>query len=114
MEISQVFEALGRDAKVSALFITVDPERDTAPVLKDYLSSFDDRIIGVTGTRESIDAAIKGFRVYARKVPGESPDSYTMDHTALVYLMDKQGRFVTGFNLKRSPQEAARDLRRYL
>jgi protein SCO1/2 len=114
MEISQVFEALGKDAKVSALFITVDPERDTAPVLKDYLSNFDERIIGVTGPRESIDAAIKGFRVYARKVPGDRPDSYTMDHTALVYLMDKQGRFVTGFNLRRSPEEAARDLRRYL
>ena len=114
MEISQVFEALGKDAKVNALFITVDPERDTAPVLKDYLSSFDERIIGVTGPRENIDAAIKGFRVYARKVPGDSPDSYSMDHTALVYLMDKQGRFVTGFNLKRAPQDAARDLRRYL
>jgi protein SCO1/2 len=114
MEISQVFEALGKDAKVSALFITVDPERDTAPILKDYLSSFDDRIIGVTGPRENIDAAMKSFRVYARKVPGEKTDSYNMDHTALVYLMDKQGRFVTGFNLKRSPQDAARDLRRFL
>jgi protein SCO1 len=114
MEISQVFEALGKNVKVNALFVTVDPERDTAPVLKDYLSSFDERIIGVTGTRDSIDAAMKSFRVYARKVPSDRPDAYSMDHTALVYLMDKQGRFVTGFNLRRPPEEAARDLRRYL
>lgn len=114
MEISQAFEALGKNTKISALFITVDPERDTAPVLKDYLSSFDERLIGVTGPRESIDAAMKSFRVYARKVPGDNPDSYSMDHTALVYLMDKQGRFVNGFNLKRPPEESARELRRYL
>ncbi|MDP2355517.1 MAG: SCO family protein [Beijerinckiaceae bacterium] len=114
MEISQLFEALGKDTKVNALFITVDPERDTAPILKDYLSSFDQRIVGVTGPRDSIDAAMKSFRAYARKVPSDRPDTYTMDHTALVYLMDKQGRFVSGFNLKRAPEEAARDLRRYL
>lgn len=114
MEISQVFEALGADAKVRALFVTVDPERDTAPVLKDYLSNFDRRLVGVTGPRENIDAALKGFRVYARKVPGGDPTNYTMDHSALVYLMDKQGRFVGGFNLRRSAQEAARDLQRYL
>jgi len=114
MEISQVFEALGKNAKVSALFVTVDPERDTAPILKDYLSSFDDRIVGVTGPRESVDAAMKSFRVYARKTPGASPGEYSMDHSALVYLMDKQGRFVSGFNLKRAPDEAARELRRYL
>ncbi len=114
MEISQVFEALGKDTKIKALFITVDPERDTPPVLKDYLSSFDERIVGVTGPRDSIDAAMKSFRVYARKVPGSDPDTYSMDHTALVYLMDKQGRFVSGFNLKRPPQEAAKELRRYM
>jgi len=114
MEISQMFEALGKDTKVNALFITVDPERDTAPILKDYLSSFDPRIVGVTGSRDSIDAAMKSFRAYARKAPSDRPDTYAMDHTALVYLMDKQGRFVTGFNLKRAPDEAARDLRRYL
>jgi protein SCO1 len=114
MDISQAFAALGKDARINALFITVDPERDTAPILKDYLSSFDDRLIGVTGTRDAIDAAMKSFRVYARKVPGSDPDNYNVDHTALVYLMDKQGRFVSGFNLKRSPEEAARELRRYL
>lgn len=114
MEISQMFEALGKGAKINALFITVDPERDTAPILKDYLSSFDERIVGVTGPRDSVDAAMKSFRAYSRKVASDRPGEYTMDHTALVYLMDKQGRFVSGFNLKRSPEEAAREMRRHL
>ncbi|MDB5569195.1 MAG: cytochrome oxidase assembly factor transrane protein [Hyphomicrobiales bacterium] len=113
MEISQVFESLGPAAKVAALFVTVDPERDTPAVLKDYLSSFDQRIMGATGPRESVDAALKSFRVYARRVPGES-EAYTMDHSAVVYLMDKQGRFVSGFNLQQSPQQAAQSLKPYL
>jgi protein SCO1/2 len=112
-EVSEVLRALGGDAeKTRALFITVDPERDTSTVLKDYLSSFDPRLRGVTGDVAQINAVEKSYRVYAKKVPTTSGD-YTMDHTALVYLMDKQGRFIAPFNLKRSPSEAAADLRRY-
>jgi protein SCO1/2 len=113
-EVSEVFRALGADAKgVQALFVTVDPERDTPAVLKDYLSSFDPRIIGVTGNETSVAAAERAYRVYAKKVPTEG-GGYTMDHTAIVYLMDKDGRFVTPFNMKRRPEEAAADLKRYL
>ena len=113
-DVSEVFRALGPQAKdVRALFITVDPERDTPAVLKDYLSSFDPRVIGVTGDANAIAAAEKAYRVYAKKVPLDG-GGYTMDHTAIVYLMNKDGRFVTPFNLKRRPQEAAEDLKRYL
>jgi protein SCO1/2 len=113
-DVSEVFRALGPEAKdVRALFITVDPERDTPAVLKDYLSSFDPRVIGVTGDAGAVAAAEKAYRVYAKKVPLDG-GSYTMDHTAIVYLMNKDGRFVTPFNLKRRPQEAAEDLKRYL
>ncbi len=113
-DVSEVFRALGPDAKdVRALFITVDPERDTPAVLKDYLSSFDPRIVGVTGDDAAIAAAEKAYRVYAKKVPLDG-GSYTMDHTAIVYLMNKDGRFVAPFNLKRRPEEAAADLKRYL
>jgi protein SCO1/2 len=113
-EVSEVLRALGPDADgMRALFVTVDPERDTPAVLKDYLSSFDPRLIGVSGSREAVDKIIKEYRVYARKVP-RADGEYTMDHTALVYLMNKQGHFVAPFNLKRGPQEAAVDLRRYL
>ena len=113
-EVSEILRAAGPGAKdARALFITVDPERDTPAVLKDYLASFDPRVIGVTGDTEAIAAVIKSYRVYAKKVPTEN-GSYTMDHTAIVYLMGKDGRFITPFNMKRRPQEAAEDLKRYL
>jgi protein SCO1 len=113
-DISQVMKALGPDAdRTGALFITVDPERDTPAVLKDYLSNFDPHLRALTGDRPSIDAAIKAYRVYAKKIPLENGD-YTMDHTAVVYLMDKDGNFVAPFNVSRAPEAEAADLRRYL
>jgi len=113
-EVSEVLRALGSDGeKVRALFVTVDPERDTPAKLKDYLSSFDPRLIGVTGDEASIKAMEKTYRVYSRKVPLDG-GGYNMDHTAIVYLMDKDGRFVAPFTLKRRPAEAAAELRRYL
>jgi protein SCO1/2 len=113
-EISEVFRALGRDAdRAGALFITVDPERDTPSVLKDYLSNFDPHLRGLTGDAAAIAAALKAYRVYAKKVPLSDGD-YTMDHTAIVYLMDKDGRFVAAFNLKQTPEAAAAQLRGYL
>ncbi len=113
-EISEVLKAMGGDAdRVNAYFISVDPERDTNAAMKDYLSSFDPHLKGLTGDPEAIAKALSGFRVYARKVPLKDGD-YTMDHTALVYLMDRDGHFVSPFNLKRTPEEAAHDLKRHL
>jgi protein SCO1/2 len=112
--MSEVLKRLGPDAdKTAALFISVDPVRDTPEKLKDYVSSFHPRIFGLTGTPEEIAAVEKEYRVYAKKVPLKDGD-YTMDHTAVVYLMDKDGRFVAPFNLKKSADEAAADLRRRL
>jgi protein SCO1 len=113
-DVSEVLRRLGRDAdRTAALFITVDPQRDTPATLKDYLSSFDPHLRGVTGSPEAIAAAAKAYRVYYKKVPTEG-DDYTMDHTAIVYLMDKDGHFVAPFSLRRTPEAAADDLRRYL
>src|SRR4051812_17712336 len=113
-EISEVLRAMGKDAdRVNAYFVSVDPERDTAAAMKDYLSSFDPHLKGLTGNPEAVAKVLSEYRVYARKVPLKDGD-YTMDHTALVYLMDKDGRFVSPFNLKRTPEEAAADLKRYL
>ena len=113
-EVSEVMRGLGPDAaRTAALFISVDPERDTPAVLKDYLSSFDPHLRGLTGDPAAIAAVAKAYRVYYKKVPLEGGD-YTMDHTALVYLMDKQGRFVAPFNIKRPPEAAVADLRKYL
>jgi protein SCO1 len=113
-EISEVIKKLGNDAdRAGAIFITVDPERDTPAALKDYLSSFDPHLRGLTGDPAAVASAIKAYRVYAKKVPLKDGD-YTMDHTAVVYLMDKDGHFVAPFNLKQTPEAAAEQLRRYL
>jgi protein SCO1/2 len=113
-EISEVLKAMGPDAdKVNAWFVSVDPERDTTAAMKDYLSSFDPHLKGLTGDPEAVAKVLAAYRVYARKVPLKDGD-YTMDHTALIYLMDRDGNFVAPFNLKRTPEEAAKDLKRYL
>ncbi|MGY3031882.1 protein SCO1/2 [Bradyrhizobium sp. USDA 4354] len=113
-EISEVLRAMGKDAdKVNAVFISVDPERDTPATIKDYLSSFDPRLQGLSGDPAETAKVITSYRVYAKKVPTKDGD-YTMDHTALIYLMDRDGRFVSPFNLKRTPEEAAADLKKYL
>jgi protein SCO1 len=113
-EISEVLHAMGADAdRVNAYFVTVDPERDTTAAMKDYLSSFDPHLKGLTGDPEVIAKVLSEYRVYSRKVPLKDGD-YTMDHTALIYLMDRDGHFVSPFNLKRTPEAAATDLKRYL
>src|SRR3979411_1438668 len=113
-EISEVLKALGKDAdRVNAYFVSVDPERDTTMAMKDYLSSFDPRLEGLTGNPDQVAKVISAYRVYAKKVPLKDGD-YTMDHTALIYLMDRAAKFVAPFNLKRTPEEAAADLKRYL
>ena len=113
-DVSEMLRALGPDAdRTRAIFITVDPERDTPAVMKDYLSSFDPHLAGLTGDPAAIATVAKAYRVYYKKVPLDGGE-YTMDHTAIVYLMDKEGRFVSPFSLKRGTEAAAADLRRYL
>ena len=113
-EISEVLKAMGKDAdRVNAFFVSVDPERDTTAAMKDYLSSFDPHLQGLTGDPEAMAKVLSAYRVYSKKVPLKDGD-YTMDHTALIYLMDRDGQFVAPFNLKRTPDEAAVDLKRYL
>ena len=88
-EVSEVFNRLGADAeKANAVFVTVDPERDTPEKLKLYLSSFHPRISALSGSEAQTEAIKKAFFVYAKRVPLEG-GGYTMDHTSIVYLMDK-------------------------
>jgi protein SCO1/2 len=113
-EISEVLKKLGPAAdRTRALFITVDPERDTPAALKDYVSSFDPHIIALTGEADAIAAVAKTYRAYYRRVPLKD-GGYTMDHLVLVYLMDKDGRFVSRFNLNRPIDASAAELRKYL
>jgi protein SCO1/2 len=112
-EISEVLRAAGpKGEKLRALFVTVDPERDTPEIMKSYLGSFDPRIIGLSGDRPAIDAMVKAYRAYARKVPLQG-DDYTMDHTALVYLMAKDGGFIGAFNIEQTPAQAAQEWLRH-
>jgi protein SCO1 len=92
-ELAQIKRALGSDGdRVQAVFVTVDPERDTPEILKAYLASFDPSFVALRGTPEQIAAAAKEFKVFYAKVAGKTPGSYTMDHTAGSYLFDPQGR----------------------
>jgi protein SCO1 len=113
-EMSEVLKAMGKDGdRINAYYISVDPERDTQAAMKEYLSSFDPRLKGLTGSPEAIAKVLSEYRVYAKKVPLKDGD-YTMDHTALIYLMDRDGKFVAPFNINRKPEDAATDLKRYL
>ena len=110
-ELSEVLKRLP-EKPIKALFVTVDPERDTARIMADYVSSFDPRIVGLSGSLEQIAAMEKGYRVFARKAPGKGGD-YTMDHSSIVYLMDARGGFIEALNLDRKPEDAAEDLAKY-
>jgi protein SCO1/2 len=112
-EISAAFKEMGADAKIAAAFVTVDPERDTPQTMKTYLESFDPRIVGLSGDAAQIRAVAQAFKVYYKK-QGDGNGGYTMDHTGIVYLMDKSGRFVGAFNLEQPAKEAAAELARYL
>src|SRR5258708_26771850 len=95
--ISVALEKLGSDAaKLQPLFVTVDPHRDTRELMRDYLQSFDSRIIGLTGTPDQIDGVLKEYRVYVARQESSEADGndYLISHSAYIYLMDPDGRFV--------------------
>lgn len=84
--------------RITPIFITVDPERDTPELLKPYVASFHSRFLGLTGTAAEIANVTRAYRVYTRKIQDPTaPGSYTMDHTSIIYLMGPDGRFVTHF-----------------
>lgn len=106
-------EQLGPDGdKLKAYFVSVDPERDTREHMAEYLTAFDPRISGLTGTREQVDQMVANYRVYARKVEGGDPEYYLMDHTASVYLLDSEGRFVGTVDYEENPATALAKLKR--
>lgn len=110
-EFSDYMEALGPDAdRMHWVFATVDPERDTPEHLAHYLTLFDDRIVGLTGTEEQVAEAARAFRVTYRRVPLEG-GGYTMDHTASVFLLDAEGRFAGTIDFKEPDATAVEKLR---
>ena len=92
-ELAEAKRLLGADGdKLQGLFISVDPARDTPEVMKQYMASFDPSFLALYTTADGLPALAKSFRVYYKKVDGQTPTSYTMDHSAGSYVYDKQGR----------------------
>jgi protein SCO1 len=93
LELAEVKKALGADgARVQGIFISVDPERDTAPVLKAYVQNFSPDFVALRGTLAETQATAKSFKVFYAKVPGKSEGSYSIDHTAGSYIFDAKGQ----------------------
>ncbi|WP_296395622.1 SCO family protein [Reyranella sp.] len=109
-------ERLGPDAakKVNLVFITIDPERDTPALLKGYVTNFGPTYIGLTGTPQQIADVARAYRVYYQKVPGKDGGPYLMDHSSIVYLLDRNGRFVTHFTHDAKAEQIANTVGRLL
>lgn len=106
---------LGPDGdKLRVLFVTVDPERDTAKHLADYVGSFDKRIVGLTGTAEQISAVARSHRVIYEKVAGSKPGDYTMNHTATVFVFDAKGDLRATFSHTEAEESQKAKIRRVL
>ena len=115
-EMQQVMTLLGPQSdKVQVLFVTVDPERDTAEILKQYVPAFDPRFLGLRPADEAaLEKVTKDFKIYYKKVPGTKPGSYTMDHTAGSYAFDPEGRLRLYIKHAQGPETLAHDLKELL
>lgn len=113
--VGEVMDRLGPKAgRVAPLFVTIDPERDTPPVLADYVKLFDDRLTGLTGTPEQIATIARAYRVYYAKARPENSTTYLMDHSSFLYLMGPDGRFRTMFRHGASADDIVAALTQYM
>ncbi len=114
-ELSEVRRALGADGdKLQGIFVTVDPERDTAPVLKSYAEGFNAGFVALRGSPEQIKQATREFKVFFAKVPGRTESTYTIDHTAGAYVFDPQGRIRLFSRYGTGPKAMEEDVRALL
>ena len=114
LEMSNNLRSLGADGdRLKVVFVTVDPERDTPAHLRDYLASFDPRIVGLTGSEPQIAAAAKGWNAFYNKVP-EDDGAYTIAHSAYVYLMSRDNRLVGTLGFQEAEAEQLAKLRKLL
>ena len=115
-EMQQVMTLLGpKSDKVQVLFVTVDPDRDTAAILKQYVPSFDSRFLGLRPADEAaLEKVTKDFKIYYKKVPGSNPGSYTMDHSAGSYAFDPEGHLRLYIKHAQGPETLAHDLKELL
>ena len=114
-EMAEVKRMLGKDGdRLQSIFVTVDPERDTAEMLKAYMGNFDPSFLALRGTPEQTAAVAKDFKIYYKKVDGKTPTSYTMDHSAGSYIYDTQGRLRVYYRYGSGAEALAADVRTLL
>jgi len=114
-KLVEVKQRLGKDGeKLQAVFITIDPERDTQAVLAQFIPAFDASFVGLRGTAEETSETARQFKVFYQKVPGPTPTSYTMDHTAGSYVFDTQGRIRLFLKHEQSAESVVNDLKQLL
>lgn len=114
-ELAEVMQQLGPDAdRVQVLFVTVDPERDTQELLANYVPVFDPRFLGLYGDAEATVRTAKTFKVFYQKVPGQTPETYTVDHSAGSYVYDPEGRLRLFIKHGTGPEPIVHDLRKLL
>ena len=112
MAIAGALNELGpRADQVRALFITLDPQRDTQKLLATYVDSFHENLIGLTGSEMDIRRVAHAYKVYFKKVPGKNDDDYAVDHSAYIYLVDREGKFAGVFPPATSPDRIAQVLK---
>lgn len=111
-KIALIMDDLGDQAEnITPLFITVDPERDTVEVLRDYVVQFHPDIVGLTGSENQIDAVKNAFKVYASKVENEMMEGYMVDHSAFTYLTDMDNKVIAFYPAEKTAEEIAQDIR---
>lgn len=114
-ELAEVKKALGADGdKLQGIFVTVDPARDTPEVLKGYMENFDPTFLALYTTPEKLEALAKDFKVYYKRVNGQTPTSYTMDHSAGSYIYDTQGNLRLFTRYGSGAQVLASDIKQLL
>lgn len=114
-ELVEAKQLLGADGeRLQGVFVTVDPERDTAEMLKAYMANFDPSFLALRGSPEQLAAVAKDFKVYYKRVEGKTPTSYTMDHSAGSYIYDPAGRLRVYHRYGSGAQALAEDVRTLL
>ncbi len=113
--MKQALALLGADAnRVQVLFVTLDPQRDTTELLAAYVPKFDPSFVGLRGDPAATEAVAREYKIFFQKVPGKTPDSYTLDHSAGTYVHDTQGRLRLFIRHGETPQKIADDLKTLL
>jgi len=114
-ELAEVMKQLGPDAdRVQVLFVTVDPDRDTAQLLAQYVPAFNPAFLGLYGDADAIARTAKEFRVFYQKQPGRTPGTYTVDHSAGTFVFDPQGRLRVYVSYGQGPDVFVHDIRELL